>query len=149
MIEYSPAALALMLLVILIFSQAAGKKFYWIHYLFFASIVLFYFLFLSYTIRFFHVGICISISTAAMGLMAIIYFPAVLGRQLFLKKVLPFLLLLTLGFSLVFLIPVIQGIAFLILLFGVFLALMVVLSKSDFAKWPLMEKETGAIPPSN
>jgi hypothetical protein len=141
-LSYSPAAVALFVLLLIVFTQMEQKTFYWIHYLFFISILVFYFLFLSYSIRFFHVGVCITLSTIAMGLMAVIYYPAVLGRRLFMRKVLPFLLLLSTGFSLVFLIPVFQGISFLVLLFGVFLALMVAISRSDFAKWPLLRAES-------
>lgn len=62
MISYAPLSLALFMLVIFVFSQIRTIRFHSLHYLFLASINVFYFLFVAYLIRFFDITATLGIS---------------------------------------------------------------------------------------
>lgn len=134
----APLATGLFLVVVLVWSQVRGVRFSGFHFVFVATIPTFYFLFLAYLVRF--VGLPASLG-AAVTLLAVLFaatLPPVFGRAFALKVVLPYLLVLTLGFTAVFLLPLWKGLALLGLLFAVGLSVMVPLARADFEKWPLL-----------
>jgi 5-bromo-4-chloroindolyl phosphate hydrolysis protein len=52
-----------------------------------------------------------------------------------------YLFLLTVVFSLIFMMPIFRGLLFVILVFAVFLSLMIFISRSDLSKWPIVSEE--------
>jgi hypothetical protein len=49
-----------------------------------------------------------------------------------------YLFLLTVVFSLIFLMPIFQGLLFVILIFVIFMSIMVFVARSDISKWPIV-----------
>ncbi len=138
MIRLSPIAIILFVLVLLIYSQTHDVRLWGVYYFFSIAIHLFYFLFLSYLVRFFGLYGSLSISLGLTLLLGSIFYLKITNKNVYIRTILPYFLVLTFGFTLVFLIPILQGISFLILLFGVFLSLMFKIINSDFTKWYLL-----------
>jgi hypothetical protein len=142
LMTYSPISLILFLVVIFFFSQIYAIKFNVFHYLFMAIIDVFYFLFVAYLIRFFGVVPTFGISIFLTAAMFLAYCPNVFGWHFAGRIVGVYLFLLTVIFSLIFLMPVFRGLLFVILVFLIFMSIMVFVSRSDISKWPIAsEKE--------
>lgn len=138
LMNYSPVSLALFLVVVFFFSQIFSVKFNPFHYLFLGMIDVFYYLFVAYLIRFFSVIPAFSISIALTAAMFFLYAPNVFGRRFAFRVVGVYLFLLTVVFSLIFLMPIFQGLLFVVLIFLIFMSIMVFVSRSDLSKWPIM-----------
>ena len=142
LMRYSPVSLALFLVVVFFFSQIFVVKFNPFHYLFLGMIDLFYYLFVAYLIRFFGIIPTFLFSIALTAAMFFLYAPNVFGKQFAYRVVGVYLFLLTVIFSLIFLMPIFQGLLFVVLIFLVFMSIMVFVSRSDISKWPIMSGET-------
>lgn len=138
LMNYSPISLALFLLVVFFFSQVFAVKFNAFHYLFLAAIDVFYYLFVAYLIRFFSVIPTFGISIALTAAMFLLYAPNVFGRRFAFRVVGVYLFLLTVVFSLIFLMPIFQGLLFVVLVFLIFMSIMVFVSRSDISKWHIV-----------
>lgn len=138
LLNYSPASLALFLLVVFMFSQIFAVRFNPFHYLFLGLIDLFYFLFVAYLIRFFGIGLTFGIAIALMVVMFFLYAPSVFGKFFAYRVVGVYLFLLTVMFSAIFLMPIFQGILFVVLIFLIFMSIMVFVARSDISKWPIV-----------
>ncbi|WKZ47381.1 MAG: hypothetical protein QY306_16335 [Anaerolineales bacterium] len=138
LISYSPMSLALFLAVIFFFSQIYAVKFNAFHYLFLAMINVFYFLFVAYLIRFFNVTITFGVSILLTGAMFLLYCPNVFGRWFAFRVSGLYLFLLTVIFSLIFLMPIFRGLLFVVLIFLIFMSIMVFVSRSDISKWHIL-----------
>ncbi|HMS00368.1 MAG TPA: hypothetical protein PKK96_12730 [Anaerolineales bacterium] len=141
LIGYSPMSLAFFLIVTFIFSQIFAVKFNAFHYLFVGMIDLFYFLFVAYLIRFFGVFPTFTISIVLTAAMFLLYAPNVFGRWFAFRIVGVFLFLLTVVFSLIFLMPIFRGLLFVVLVFLIFMSIMVFVSRSDISKWSIVSGE--------
>ncbi|EMJ65246.1 MULTISPECIES: hypothetical protein [Leptospira] len=141
LVSTSPLSLILFISVIFVFTQIQKIKFHPIHYLFYSIICIFYFLFVTYLIRF--VGVFPSFGLAGLltGVMFILYSPNVLGWEFSLKILAPYLATLTLALSVVFLLPVFKGITFVTLVFLVCISIMLSISKSKIEDWPISKPE--------
>lgn len=139
MVSYAPLSLALFMLVIFVFSQIRSISFHPLHYLFLASIHVFYFLFVAYLIRFFGIKTTLGISTILTVVMFFSYSPQVLGRLFASRVVGPYLFLLTIVYSMIFLMPVFRGLSFVLLIFLVFISLMIAISRSNISEWQIVK----------
>jgi hypothetical protein len=143
LMNYSPISLALFLVVLFFFSQIYAVRFNAFHYLFLAMIDVFYFLFVAYLIRYFGIFPTFGISIALTAAMFFLYCPNVFGWRFAMRIAGVYLFLLTVIFSLIFMMPIFRGLLFVILVFAVFLSLMIFISRSDLSKWPIVsEAET-------
>jgi hypothetical protein len=140
LMNYSPISLALFLVVIFFFSQIFAVKFNAFHYLFLAAIDVFYYLFVAYLIRFFGIIPTFAVSIALTAIMFFVYCPNVFGRWFAFRVAGVYLFLLTVVFSLIFLMPIFQGLLFVILIFLVFMSIMVFVSRSDISKWSIVRE---------
>jgi len=140
LMRYSPVSLAIFLVVVFLFSQIFAVKFNAFHYLFLGMIDVFYYLFVAYLIRFFGIIPTFGISIVLTAAMFFLYAPNVFGRQFAFRIVGVYLGLLTIIFSLVFLIPIFQGLLFVVLIFMVFMSVMVFVGRSDISKWPIVSE---------
>ncbi len=138
LMNFSPLSLALFLVVIFLFSQIMDVKFNPFHYLFLGMIDVFYYMFVAYLIRFFGIIPTFAISIALTAAMFFLYAPNVFGRQFAFRVVGVYLFLLTVVFSLIFLMPIFQGLLFVVLIFVIFMSIMIFVSRSDISKWPIM-----------
>ena len=138
LMNYSPMSLALFLAVIFFFSQMFDVKFNPFHYLFLGMIDVFYYLFVAYLIRFFGVVPTFGISILLTALMFLLYCPNVFGWRFASRVVGVYLFLLTVVFSLIFLMPIFRGLLFVILIFMIFMSIMIFVSRSDISKWPIV-----------
>jgi inner membrane protein involved in colicin E2 resistance len=138
LMNYSPVSLALFLVVIFFFSQIYAVKFNPFHYLFLAMIDVFYYLFVAYLVRFFGIVPTFGISIALTALMFLVYCPNVFGWRFAGRIAGVYLFLLTVVFSLIFLMPIFRGLMFVILVFLIFMSIMIFVSRSDISKWPIM-----------
>jgi hypothetical protein len=138
LMNYSPVSLILFLVVIFFFSQIYAVKFNPFHYLFLAMIDVFYFLFVAYLIRFFGVVPTFGISIVLTALMFLVYCPNVFGWWFASRVAGVYLFLLTVIFSLIFLMPIFRGLLFVILIFLIFMSIMIFVSRSDISKWYLV-----------
>jgi hypothetical protein len=138
MMNYSPMSLALFLAVIFFFSQIFAVQFNPFHYLFLGMIDVFYYLFVAYLIRFFGVVPTFGISILLTALMFLLYCPNVFGWRFASRVVGVYLFLLTVVFSLIFLMPVFRGLLFVVLIFLIFMSIMIFVSRSDISKWPIV-----------
>jgi inner membrane protein involved in colicin E2 resistance len=145
LMTYSPISLILFLVVIFFFSQIYAVKFNPFHYLFLAMIDVFYFLFVAYLVRFFGIVITFGISIALTAAMFFLYCPNVFGWRFAIRVTGVYLFLLTVVFSLIFMMPIFRGLLFVILIFVVFMSIMSFVSRSDISKWPILA-ETQAKP---
>ncbi len=139
MMYYSSISLILFLLVIFFYAQIRNRPISGIHYFFTAAIHVFYFLFIAYLIRFFGIWLSIGISSVLTYMMAILYFPKVFGKSFFLNIIIPHLLLLSIIFTLIFLMPVFQGISFLIMNFIILITIMLAITRSEISEWQIMK----------
>lgn len=138
LMNFSPLPLALFLVVVFLFSQIMVVKFNPFHYLFLGMINVFYYLFVAYLIRFFGIIPTFGISIALTAAMFFLYAPNVFGRQFAFRVVGVYLFLLTVVFSLIFLMPIFQGLLFVILIFLIFMSIMIFVGRSEISKWPIM-----------
>lgn len=138
LMNYSPISLVLFLVVIFFFSQIYAVKFNPFHYLFLAMIDVFYFLFVAYLVRFFGIVPTFGISILLTAAMFFLYCPNVFGWRFAMRVTGVYLFLLTVIFSLIFLMPIFRGLLFVILIFLVFMSIMSFVSRSDISKWPIL-----------
>jgi hypothetical protein len=138
LMNYSPMSLALFLVVVFIFSQIFGVKFNAFHYLFLGMIDVFYYLFVAYLIRFLGILPTFGISIVLTAAMFLLYAPNVFGREFAFRVVGVYLFLLTVVFSLIFLMPIFQGLLFVVLIFLVFMSIMVFVGRSDISRWQIV-----------
>ncbi len=144
LMNYSPISLILFLVVIFFFSQIYAVRFNPFHYLFLAMINVFYFLFVAYLIRFFGVVPTFGISILLTALMFLVYCPNVFGWWFATRIAGVYLSLLTVVFSLIFLMPIFRGLLFVILIFLIFMSIMIFVSRSDISKWLIVSEEKPA-----
>jgi len=145
LMAYSPISLALFLVVIFFFSQIYAIKFNPFHYLFMAMINVFYFLFVAYLIRFFGVVPTFGISIALTVVMFLVYCPNVLGWRFAGRIAGVYLFLLTVIFSLIFLMPIFRGLLFVTLVFLIFMSIMIFVSRSDISKWSIVNQKEESV----
>lgn len=138
LMNYSPVSLILFLVVIFFFSQIYAIKFNPFHYLFLAMIDVFYFLFVAYLVRFFGIVPTFAISIVLTAVMFLLYCPNVFGWRFASRVAGVYLFLLTVVFSLIFLMPIFRGLLFVILIFLVFMSIMSFVSRSDISRWPIL-----------
>ena len=138
LMNYSPISLILFLVVIFFFSQIYAIKFNTFHYLFLAMIDVFYFLFVAYLVRFFGIIPTFGISILLTAAMFFLYCPNVFGWRFAMRVAGVYLFLLTVVFSLIFMMPIFRGLLFVILIFVVFMSIMSFVSRSDISKWPIV-----------
>jgi len=143
LMTYSPMSLILFLTVIFFFSQIYAVKFNAFHYLFLAMIDVFYYLFVAYLIRFFGIVPTLGISIALTAAMFLLYCPNVFGRWFTFRVAGLYLFLLTVIFSLIFLMPIFRGLLFVVLIFLIFMSIMIFVSRSDISKWPIVSRGQG------
>ena len=143
LMTYSPMSLILFLTVIFFFSQIYAVKFNAFHYLFLAMIDVFYYLFVAYLIRFFGIVPTLGISIALTAAMFLLYCPNVFGRWFAFRVAGLYLFLLTVIFSLIFLMPIFRGLLFVVLIFLIFMSIMIFVSRSDISKWPIVSRGQG------
>lgn len=137
---YSPISLILFLMVIFFFSQIYAIQFNSFHYLFLAMINVFYFLFVAYLVRFFGIIPTFAISILLTAAMFFLYCPNVFGWRFATRVVGVYLFLLTVVFSLIFMMPIFRGLLFVVLIFVVFMSIMSFISRSDISKWPIVSE---------
>lgn len=142
LMNYSPISLVLFLVVIFFFSQIYAIKFNAFHYLFLAMINVFYFLFVAYLVRFFGIVPTFGISIVLTAAMFLLYCPNVFGWRFASRVAGVYLFLLTVVFSLIFMMPIFRGLLFVILIFLVFMSLMSFVSRSDISKWPIVSERS-------
>jgi inner membrane protein involved in colicin E2 resistance len=140
LMNYSPISLVLFLVVIFFFSQIYAIKFNPFHYLFLAMIDVFYFLFVAYLVRFFGIVPTFGISILLTAAMFFLYCPNVFGWRFAMRISGVYLFLLTVIFSLIFMMPIFRGLLFVILIFLVFMSIMSFVSRSDISKWPILSE---------
>jgi len=141
LIRFSPVSLCLFILLVFILSQMNTVKFHSVHYLFIAIINVFYFLFISYIIRFFNIFPTLTFAFLLTSVMYVLYIPNVTNRKFAFKVLAPYHFALTTILSIIFLLPIYRGVSLIIFLFIVFLSIMVPIGKSDFSKWPMFENK--------
>lgn len=141
LMRYAPVSLLLWITVILLFGQIKALRFNPLHYLFIAALQVFYFLFVAYLIRFFGVWLSFGMATALTAIMFLVYCPNVLGWRFSGRIAAPYLALLTVAFSAVFLAPIFRGLLFVTLCFLIFMSVMVAVSRSEIGRWPLLAEE--------
>lgn len=141
LMAYSPLSLLLYILAIFIYTQIHSVRFNALHYIFIAAINVFYFLFVSYLIRFFGVGLSFAISTVLTAAMFLAYCPSVLGWRFASRVAAGYLFALTVVFSLIFLMPIFRGILFVALVFLIFMSIMIPVGRSDISKWDIARQE--------
>lgn len=124
LVTFGPVALFLFLVAIFAQARVRGIGLNALHLMGLAMVHGFYFAFVSYLIRFFGLAGTFGIAFTLAGAMAVSFATSVLGRRFSLRVVIPYFVALTLGHSIIFLTPVIQGLGLLLLIFGVFASLM-------------------------
>ena len=139
MMSYSPASLILYLLVILVFSQIQGVKFHGLHYLFIAMIIIFYFLFVAYLVRFVSITTTFALATALTTGMFFAYCPNVFGWKFSRQVAGPYLFGLTVIYSFIFLMPIFRGLLFVTLIFLICISIMISISRSDISQWAIVK----------
>ena len=144
LMNYSPISLILFLVVIFFFSQIYAIKFNPFHYLFLAMIDVFYYLFVAYLVRFFGIVPTFGIAIVLTAAMFFLYCPNVFGWRFAMRVAGVYLFLLTVVFSLIFMMPIFRGLLFVILIFLVFMSIMSFVSRSDISKWPILSQ---GVPP--
>jgi hypothetical protein len=140
LMNYSPVSLILFLMVIFFFSQIYAVKFNPFHYLFLAMIDVFYFLFVAYLVRFFGIVPTFGISILLTAAMFFLYCPNVFGWSFAIRVAGVYLFLLTVVFSLIFMMPIFRGLLFVVLIFLIFMSIMSFISRSDISKWPILSQ---------
>ncbi|NWG33467.1 MAG: inner membrane CreD family protein [Chloroflexi bacterium] len=138
LMRFSPLSLALFLLVVFMLSQIFDVRFNAFHFLFLGMIDVFYYLFVAYLIRFFGIVPTFGISIVLTAVMFVLYAPNVLGRWFAFRVAGVYLFLLTVVFSLIFLMPIFQGLLFVLLIFVIFMSLMIFVGRSDISKWHIV-----------
>ncbi|NUM78551.1 hypothetical protein HUU40_29675 [candidate division KSB1 bacterium] len=139
MVSYAPLSLALFMLVVFVFSQIRAVRFHSFHYLFLASIHVFYFLFVAYLTRFFDIRTTLGIAVVLTAMMFLCYCPRVLGWRFAGRVAGPYLFLLTIVYSTIFLLPIFRGLSFVLLLFLIFMSLMIAISRSNISEWQIVK----------
>ena len=100
----------------------------------------FYYLFVAYLIRYFGIFPTFGISILLTALMFLLYCPNVFGWRFASRVAGVYLFLLTVVFSLIFLMPIFRGLMFVVLVFVIFMSIMIFVSRSDISKWPIVRE---------
>jgi hypothetical protein len=137
LIRFSPVSLFLFLLLVFILSQMNAVQFNFIHYLFIGIINIFYFLFISYIIRFFNIFPTLAFAFLLTSIMYVLYIPNITNKKFAYKILAPYHFALTTILSVIFLLPIYRGVSLIIFLFVIFLSIMVPIGKADFSNWPV------------
>ncbi|MDI7224555.1 hypothetical protein [Leptospira santarosai] len=137
LIQTSPLSLIIFIIVLFVFGQIKEIRFHSIHYLLYSIICIFYFLFVTYLIRFIGVFPSFGLAGLLTGLMFVLYSPNVVGWEFSLKILAPYLVTVTLCLSLTFLLPVFKGITFVTLIFILCISIMISIGKSNVENWPI------------
>ncbi len=137
LVTTSPAGLALFLLGALVWAQVRGVAVHPFHYALLGMVYCFYFLFLAYLIRYVGLGPAFVVSEALTLLAFAVTIMPLFDRGFSTRTLLPLLVVLTLGFSMLFLIPAFKGVALLSFFFLTFLAFVGSAARSDRGSWPL------------
>lgn len=139
LMTYSPVSLILLLAVVFLFSQIFAVRFNAFHYFFLGVLDVFYYLFVAYLIRFFSIIPTFVIAIVLTAAMFMLYSPNVFGKWFAYRVVGLYLFLLTVVFSLIFLIPIFQGLLFVVLVFLIFTSIMVFVARSDISSWHILK----------
>ncbi|PJZ68362.1 hypothetical protein CH373_05990 [Leptospira perolatii] len=139
LVARSPLACIVFILVIFVFSQVQKIRFNYLHYLFLVSILVFYYLYVTYLIRFIGIWPTFLISGVLTGIMFYVYAPRVFGKDFAYKIILPSLGSLTVLLSAVFLLPIFRGLLFITIMFVFFVVIMVAIARSKVDDWPIFE----------
>lgn len=137
-VDAAPLALALFLAVLFVWSQILRARFLAFHYLFAVLAPTTYFLFISYSVRYLALGTSLAIASILMLLLFGLTLPSALGQRFALRVALPYLLVLTVGFSAIFLLPIFKGVAFLAYTFVLGLSVLVPVARGNIAAWPIV-----------
>lgn len=100
----------------------------------------FYYLFVAYLVRFFAIVPTFGIAIVLTAAMFFLYCPNVFGWHFAIRITGVYLFLLTVVFSLIFMMPIFRGLLFVILIFLVFMSIMSFVSRSDISKWPILSQ---------
>ncbi|MCL2196808.1 MAG: inner membrane CreD family protein [Treponema sp.] len=141
LIRFSPVSLCLFIILVFILSQMRNVRFHPIHYLFIAIINVFYFLFISYIIRFFNSLSTLTFAFLLTLIMYVLYIPNATSKKFAFKTLIPYHIALTTILSIIFLLPIYRGVSLIIFLFVIFLSIMIPIGRSDFSKWPIFESK--------
>lgn len=139
LMNYSPVSLILFLMVVFVFSQIFAVRFNAFHYFFLGVVDVFYYLFVAYLIRFFSIIPTFGIAIVLTAAMFLLYSPNVFGKWFAYRVVGLYLFLLTVVFSLIFLMPIFQGLLFVVLVFLIFTSIMVFVARSDISNWQILK----------
>lgn len=135
LVAAAPVATVLFLALVFVWAHVRGARPHGFNYLFVALAHTFYFLFLAYLVRFIGLWASIGASALAMLLMFAVSVPVSFGPRFALRTVLPYLLLLTVGFTALFLLPAFKGIAFLVFVFVLLLTIMAPVARTPPGSW--------------
>lgn len=139
LMNFSPVSLILFLVVVFFFSQIFAVRFNAFHYFFLGVVDVFYYLFVAYLIRFFSIIPTFAIAVVLTAAMFLLYSPNVFGKWFAYRVVGLYLFLLTVVFSLIFLLPIFQGLLFVVLVFLIFTSIMVFTARSDISNWHILK----------
>lgn len=139
LMNFSPVSLILFLVVVFFFSQIFTVRFNAFHYFFLGVVDVFYYLFVAYLIRFFSIIPTFAIAVVLTAAMFLLYSPNVFGKWFAYRVVGLYLFLLTVVFSLIFLLPIFQGLLFVVLVFLIFTSIMVFTARSDISNWHILK----------
>jgi hypothetical protein len=132
----SPGAVAAFLVIVFLWSQLRRVRFPGFHYLFVAAVPVFFFLFLTFLVRYLSVASALGIGTVVMLVMFAVCFPAIFGLRFATRVALPYLLALTFGYTLLFQLPVFRGVGLTAFAFAICVSIMIPVARADVSKWP-------------
>ena len=137
-VNQAPAAVMAFLASLLVWSQVQRVRFLAFHYLSMTVTIVSYFIFLSYLVRWLGTPASIAVAGCISAVLGAALAPPIFGRSFALRVVAPSLLAFTVGFSLLFLLPTLRGIAVLSFLFLAFAGMLIAAVRSNVANWPLV-----------
>jgi hypothetical protein len=135
-IQAAPGALFAFLLVVFAWSQLRRVRFPAFHYVFVAAVHVFFFLFLTFLVRYLDEPAAVGVAELATLAMFAACFPPIFGRRFTLTIALPYLLALTGGYTILFLVPALRGLWLTMFAFAGCLSVMIPVARSDVGKWP-------------
>lgn len=146
----SPLAAALLLFGTFVWAQVRGLRIGFLRWTFLAMVHTFYFCFVSYLVRYTTLGPAAAAALVLCTGSFAVTIPPAFGYTFAWRTMYPLLLALTVGYTLVFLVPVFKGLAVLSFFFVGFMALVAPLARSDVSKWPLVadDPRPGRIDPT-
>lgn len=150
LMDTSPLAAALLLFGTFVWAQVRGLRIGFLRWAFLAMVHTFYFCFVSYLVRYTTLGPATATALVLCTGSFAVTIPPAFGYTFAWRTMYPLFLALTVGYTLVFLVPVFKGLAVLAFFFVGFMALVAPLARSDVSKWPVVadDPRTGAIDPT-